>query len=93
MTDWRVSAWKIHSVQSAYYDDRSIFPPGSVELDHALLMRDIPCEWHSEPEMTMQKPTVSPSLEAATASTVTQIQRLRVGRGEDPPRAGGLGIV
>jgi|TARA_B110000037_G_scaffold40917_1_gene50597 hypothetical protein len=36
------------------FDDRSIFPPESIELDHALLMRDIPHEWHSQPEMSAE---------------------------------------
>lgn len=52
VTNWQVSPLKVHHVRSAYYDDRSLFPPGSIEFDHALLMRDIPHEWHSEPTMT-----------------------------------------
>ncbi len=51
VSDWRVSPLKIHSARSAYYDDRSVFPEGSIQLDHALLMRDIPHEWRSEPSM------------------------------------------
>ena len=50
-TDWEVSPLKIHRMSSSYYDDLSLFPKGSIELDHALLMRDIPHEWHSEPEI------------------------------------------
>ena len=49
--DWKVTPLKIERVSSSYYDNRSIFSEGSIELDHALLMRDIPHEWHSEPEM------------------------------------------
>ena len=52
VADWRVSPLSVHRARSAYYDDPSIFPPGSIELDHALLMRDIPHEWHPEPTMT-----------------------------------------
>ena len=52
ISDWQVSPLSIHCARSAYYDDCSIFPAGSIELDHALLMRDIPHEWHSEPTMT-----------------------------------------
>lgn len=51
VSDWRVSSLEIRSVRSRYYDDPSIFPHGSVEIDHALLMRDIPHRWHSEPQM------------------------------------------
>jgi len=49
--DWQVSALDVEHVASAFYDDTHIFPTGSIELDHALLMRDIPHEWHSEPMM------------------------------------------
>jgi len=49
--DWQVSALDVEHVVSAFYDDTHIFPTGSIELDHALLMRDIPHEWHSEPMM------------------------------------------
>ena len=52
VTDWRVSPLKVDYVRSSYFDDRLIFPAGSIEFDHALLMRDIPHEWHSEPAMT-----------------------------------------
>ncbi|MGE9266698.1 MAG: DUF2071 domain-containing protein [Verrucomicrobiales bacterium] len=51
VSDWRVSPLQVHRARSAYYDDRSIFPADGIELDHALLMRDIPHEWHSEPTM------------------------------------------
>lgn len=48
---WQVSPLIISNLQSAYFDDPAIFPPESIEFDHALLMRDIPHEWHSEPEI------------------------------------------
>lgn len=54
VSDWQVSPLSIRSVRSAFYDDRSIFPEGSIALDHALLMRDIPHEWHSEATMTTE---------------------------------------
>lgn len=50
--DWQVSPCEVVHARSSYFDDRSIFPAGSIELDHALLMRDISHEWHAEPEMT-----------------------------------------
>lgn len=52
VTDWHVSPLSVEFLHSAYFDDRSVFPPASIEFDHALLMRDIPHEWHSEPTMT-----------------------------------------
>lgn len=59
VSDWRVSPLSVHCARSAYYDDRSIFPAGSIELDHALLMRDIPHEWHSEPTMASDQPNAN----------------------------------
>jgi len=63
---WTVSPLEVHQVYSSYYDDQSIFPPGSIEFDHALLMRDIPHEWHSEPPM--QHITQSPPAKPAVPS-------------------------
>ncbi|MFK7910239.1 MAG: DUF2071 domain-containing protein [Akkermansiaceae bacterium] len=48
---WKVSPLKVSSIRSAYFDDREIFRKEAIQFDHALLMRDIPHEWHSEPTM------------------------------------------
>ena len=48
---WSVSALNIKSAKSSYFDNTEIFPAGSAQLDHALLMRDIDHEWHSQPMM------------------------------------------
>lgn len=47
--DWRVTPLTVEHVHSSYFSDATRFPPGSVELDSALLMRDIPHRWASEP--------------------------------------------
>ncbi len=49
--EWRVSPLEVRRLRSAFFDDRDLFAPGQIEFDHALLMRDIPHEWHSEPAM------------------------------------------
>lgn len=46
--DWQVSPLKITAVDSSFYDDENIFPKDSIEYDHALLMRNIAHEWHSQ---------------------------------------------
>ncbi|MEM0896139.1 MAG: DUF2071 domain-containing protein [Verrucomicrobiota bacterium] len=51
VTGWRVSTLAVTRLESSFFDDRSLFPEGSIQFDHALLMRDIPHEWHSEPQM------------------------------------------
>lgn len=73
VSDWRVSALSVHSARSAYFDDSSIFPAGSIELDHALLMRDIPHEWHSEPTMTSGAPKANKA--SLTTTMFVQLPR------------------
>jgi hypothetical protein len=43
---WEVRPLSIEKLESSYFDDRSIFPEGSINLDHALIMRNLPHEWH-----------------------------------------------
>lgn len=48
---WTVSPLAIDEAKSCFFDDRERFPPGSVELDCALLMRGIEHEWRSRPDL------------------------------------------
>jgi hypothetical protein len=48
---WRVEALDVKEVISSYFANESMFPRGSVEFDHALIMRDIEHEWHSAPDL------------------------------------------
>jgi hypothetical protein len=43
---WRVTPLTIENVRSSFFEDRTLFPAGSVEFDSALLMRGIDHEWH-----------------------------------------------
>ena len=43
--DWRVSALDVELACSTFFEDRSMFPLGSVEFDSALIMRNIEHEW------------------------------------------------
>ncbi len=43
---WKVQPLAVERVESSFFDDRTVFPPGSVEFDCALLMRGIDHEWH-----------------------------------------------
>lgn len=49
---WEVSPLDVQEVSSAYFDDQSLFPQEDISFDHGLLMRNVPHEWHSEPEMS-----------------------------------------
>lgn len=53
--DWQVSPLKITSVESSFYNDESIFPKGTIEFDHALLMQNIEHEWHSTQHFELEK--------------------------------------
>jgi hypothetical protein len=49
--NWTVAALAVNEAQSSFFDDHDRFPPGSVGLDCALLMRGIEHEWHSRPDL------------------------------------------
>ena len=42
---WDVSLLKVHLVQSSFFENKNIFPEGSVVFDNALLMKNIEHEW------------------------------------------------
>lgn len=50
-TEWRVRSLNVSAVQSGYFNDTNRFPAGSIEFDHALIMRDIPHEWQQAQDM------------------------------------------
>jgi len=43
---WSIEPAVIHHVSSSMFDDRERFPVGSIDLDSALVMRNVPAEWH-----------------------------------------------
>jgi hypothetical protein len=49
--EWRVRPLAVGRVYSSYFSDESKFPKGSVEFDHALIMTDVPHEWHTEDDL------------------------------------------
>jgi hypothetical protein len=49
--DWSVRTLAIGCVESSFFADSSRFPAGSVEFDHALIMRNIAHEWNQIPDM------------------------------------------
>ena len=57
--DWKVEPLAVTEVFSSYFSDVTRFPPGSVEFDCALRMRDLVHEWHSAGEMAVTEPARS----------------------------------
>ncbi|HEX8734580.1 MAG TPA: DUF2071 domain-containing protein [Pyrinomonadaceae bacterium] len=51
--NWRARALDLDYVESSFYDDETIFPPGSIKFDHALLMRNVAHRWHSAPQFAL----------------------------------------
>lgn len=45
---WNVEPLTVQTIRSSWFDDRSRFPEGTVQLDNALLMRHIDHEWHQQ---------------------------------------------
>ena len=50
---WSLSPLEVQDVYSSYFTSAA-FPPGSVEFDCALLMRNIPHTWKAAPEMKLR---------------------------------------
>jgi hypothetical protein len=44
--DWQVEPLAVDEVESSFFQNPALFPPGSVQFDSALLMRGIEHEWH-----------------------------------------------
>jgi uncharacterized protein YqjF (DUF2071 family) len=54
---WVVQSVEVSAVSSSFFEDATLFPPGSATFDCALLMRDIPAKWSALPPMsTAQTP-------------------------------------
>lgn len=44
---WQVTPLDVRRVESSFFEDRKLFPAGSVAFDCALLMRGVAHEWHA----------------------------------------------
>jgi hypothetical protein len=49
--NWHVEPLAVEQVSSSYFGDESLFPPGSIVFDCALLMRNIEHEWHATADL------------------------------------------
>jgi len=49
--EWCVEPLEVNRIYSSYFADEIRFPPGTVEFDHALIMRNIQHEWHSADDL------------------------------------------
>jgi hypothetical protein len=59
--EWRVRSLAIEQVESSFFADTNRFPAGSIEFDHALIMRNIAHEWHQAADMAASNLPVAQS--------------------------------
>lgn len=50
---WKVRSLAVTNVESTFFNDTAVFLPGSATFDHALIMRDIPHDWHEVAAMRL----------------------------------------
>jgi len=48
---WSVVPFEVSELRSSFFESTALFPEGSMQFDCALLMRDIPHEWHALPSL------------------------------------------
>lgn len=65
MQHWKVRALAVEQIRSSFFTNATLFPSGSIEFDHALIMRDIPHEWHGAADLCCQPLKASPEMPAA----------------------------
>jgi Uncharacterized conserved protein (COG2071) len=71
--NWHVDPLAIETVESSYFENDALFPPGSVEFDSAFLMQGIRHEWIGRPPICAGEPAAvclgpSPRTEPITAN-------------------------
>ncbi len=60
--NWQVTPLDIQRIESSFFDNIALFPPGTATFDNALLMRGIDHQWH-------ERPTIHGRQDAAAACT------------------------
>jgi hypothetical protein len=48
---WLVEPLEVRTISSSYFADEARFPKGSIEFDHALIMKNVAHEWHSAADL------------------------------------------
>jgi hypothetical protein len=48
---WHVEPLEVSNVYSSYFADEARFPKGSIDFDHALIMRNVEHEWHTADDL------------------------------------------
>ena len=56
--NWQVTPLDIQRIESSFFDNTELFPPGTSTFDNALLMRGVDHQWH-------ERPTICPKQDEA----------------------------
>lgn len=56
--EWRMEPLAVDRVESDFFDDSELFPQGTAVFDCALLVRNIPHEWHARGRLKMKEAEV-----------------------------------
>lgn len=65
--NWRAELLEVEEVRSSFFEDKSLFPRGSIAFDCALLMRGIEHEWHGKSDLCCavgERPNLPPTAAA-----------------------------
>jgi hypothetical protein len=57
---WQVVPLAVEKIESSFFENETVFPPGSVQFDSALLMRGIDHEWLGRGSLSSQRSTSLP---------------------------------
>jgi hypothetical protein len=73
---WHVDPLAVRDVASSYFDDRTLFPEGSISFDCALLMRGIVHEWQGHPDLCCARGAEpEPAVKVAPSPALTATPR------------------
>jgi uncharacterized protein DUF2071 len=56
--EWQMEALAVEQVESSFFENAKLFPPGSVKFDSAFLMRDIAHKWRARGRLTNFEKTI-----------------------------------
>ena len=59
--EWAVQAMHIQDIESSYFNDKELFPEGSIQFDHALLMLNLQHKWIGRHSIISKPKTIDAS--------------------------------
>jgi hypothetical protein len=56
---WQVEPLAVERAYSSYFEDRALFPTGSICFDCGLVMRNVAHEWEAAQDLAVYTPSLS----------------------------------